>query len=126
MCEQLNFWRQTCQNIGGRLPHGILNFPPDFPRKIKERSRTVMLFQEIESQYIGFIGVLVISSKRIEFNSRVRPMKLRVCIQAKGKRERLSFFSFHETQNARRNGYWLFKQHVSSWLFAIVITKIII
>lgn len=94
MCEQLNFWRQTCQNIGGRLPHGILNFPPDFPRKIKERSRTVMLFQEIESQYIGFIGVLVISSKRIEFNSRVRPMKLRVCIQAKGKRERLSFFLF--------------------------------
>lgn len=94
MCEQLNFWRQTCQNIGGRLPHGILNFPPDFPRKIKERSRTVMLFQEIESQYIGFIGVLVISSKRIEFNLRVRPMKLRVCIQAKGKRERLSFFLF--------------------------------
>lgn len=33
--------------MGGRGPHGILNFPPNFPRKSKEQSCTVMLLEEI-------------------------------------------------------------------------------
>lgn len=43
------FLEANVSEIGGREPHGILNFPPNFPRKFKERSRMVMLLVEIES-----------------------------------------------------------------------------